>query len=269
MPELAELKLTSDYVNKQSKDRIFHGIKKQEYHKGKDIFSDIDFPFVIEAASRGKELMLTISTAPEFATEDNIQVRHLVMTMGMGGNFKWVPTGVTQKHDHLHFISGDGCLAFVDIRRFGKWKWGYWNTERGPDPTLDYSEFVSNIMDNLNHRDFTKPIHEMLMNQKWFNGIGNYLRAEILYRIEGNPFSSSKDYIEKYGTELFTLCRDIPMAVYKLGGGTLKDWKNPFGEISSIGSIMKCYYNPTMNKTKDKNGRTFWYDPKWEKYDKR
>jgi len=269
MPELAELKLTADYVNKQSRDRIFHLVKKQEYHKGEDIFSCLDFPFIIEASSRGKELMLTISTAPEFATEDNMQVKHLMMTMGMGGCFKWVPKNEEQKHAHIHFISDDGYLAFVDIRRFGKWKWGHWNIDRGPDPTLDYTAFVNNITENLDHRDFSKPIYEVLMNQRWFNGIGNYLRAEILYRIEGaDPFSSAKDYINSYGPELFSLCRDIPMLVYKLGGGTLRDWENPFGEVSSIGSVMKCYYNPTMNKMKDKNGRTFWYDPKWEKYDK-
>ena len=27
---------------------------------------------------------------------------------------------------------------------------------------------------------------------------------------------------------------------------------------------MRCYGNPNMAKKKDKNGRRFWYDPKWE-----
>ena len=27
---------------------------------------------------------------------------------------------------------------------------------------------------------------------------------------------------------------------------------------------MLCYGNNTMSKRKDRNGRTFWYDPKWD-----
>lgn len=39
-----------------------------------------------------------------------------------------------------------------------------------------------NVLKNLEDRAFDKPICEVLLNQKYFNGIGNYLRAEILYR---------------------------------------------------------------------------------------
>lgn len=39
-----------------------------------------------------------------------------------------------------------------------------------------------NVLKNLDDKAFDKPICEALLNQKFFNGIGNYLRAEILYR---------------------------------------------------------------------------------------
>lgn len=39
-----------------------------------------------------------------------------------------------------------------------------------------------NVLKNLDDKAFDKPICEALLNQKYFNGIGNYLRAEILYR---------------------------------------------------------------------------------------
>jgi formamidopyrimidine-DNA glycosylase len=42
--------------------------------------------------------------------------------------------------------------------------------------------FRSNVLQNLNASAFSKPICEVLLNQKYFNGIGNYLRAEILHR---------------------------------------------------------------------------------------
>jgi endonuclease VIII-like 1 len=271
MPELAELKLTADYINQQSVGRTFLKVKKNPKHKGVDIFECIDFPFQLAAKSRGKELMIEISTAPEFATAENYKVYHLMMTMGMSGYFNWVPAGTISKHSHLKFYTGEGSLDFIDVRRFGKWKWGYWNKDRGPDPTEQFQDFVRNIKDNLNKKEFDKPIHEVLMNQKYFNGIGNYIRCEVLYRIETlNPFISARDAIKEYGEEIFMLCKAIPERAYLLGGGELKDWKNPFQfetlEEVKMGwkEFMKCYGVPGMATIIDKGGRRFWYDPKWK-----
>ena len=51
---------------------------------------------------------------------------------------------------------------------------------------------------------------------------------------------------------------------YKLGGGQLKDWKNPEGEDPThFKDWMKCYGR--LEKTLDRTGRTFWYDKKWKK----
>jgi endonuclease VIII-like 1 len=42
--------------------------------------------------------------------------------------------------------------------------------------------FSENVLVNIEKPVFNKPICEVLLNQKYFNGIGNYLRAEICYR---------------------------------------------------------------------------------------
>lgn len=39
-----------------------------------------------------------------------------------------------------------------------------------------------NVISHLSDHAFDRPICEVLLNQKYFNGIGNYLRAEILFR---------------------------------------------------------------------------------------
>ena len=264
MPELAELKLTSDFINKNTKEKIFHSVWKNPVHKWNDI--KIEFPFSIEASSRGKELMLQISTASVFATQDNMESVPLMMTMGMGGHFQMSTEHNKPKHTHLSFDCEEESLCFVDVRRFGKWRFGWWNPDRSPDPTIDYESFVKNVKEKgLESNEFKKPIHEVLMNQKYFNGIGNYLRAEILYRTDCNPFISAKEAILRY-PEILSLCRDIPLLAYSLGGGRLKDWKNPFGEESpkNWGEFMICYSVKGMSKILDKNGRTFWYDPKWK-----
>lgn len=79
-------------------------------------------------------------------------------------------------------------LSFVDYRRFGRWEVGAdWGPDRGPDPMWEYPAFRSNVLENLKSAAFNKPICEAMLNQKFFNGIGNYLRAEILYRFVVHP----------------------------------------------------------------------------------
>jgi len=260
MPELAELRLTSDYVNKAANGLKFVNIKKNPVHKGKDIEVPFKF-FRISAESRGKELILT------FKDNDSDKKKHLLMTMGMSGHFAHTNTGREKKHSHLMFIEKDGTtLSFVDVRRFGKWKWvDDWSPNRGPDPTKEYDAFTDNIINNLHKAAFNHPIHLVLMNQSYFNGIGNYLRAEILYRLSHvNPFTSARKVL-KEEPEIFVLCRDIPLQSYSLGGGQLKDWESPFdSDPEPLRKFIRCYGNSQMAKIKDKNGRMFWYDPKWE-----
>jgi endonuclease VIII-like 1 len=263
MPELAEVKLTADYVNKMCEGKTFARVRKNPSHKGK-LFS---YPetFRISAVSRGKEFKLLL--------EHSGGTEHLLMTMGMSGYFKLTPFGEEVKHSHLMFDATDGTtLSFVDVRRFGKWGFGDWNKLRGPDPVQEHSEFVSNIMSNLDKKDFTKPLHETLMNQKYFNGIGNYLRAEIVNRLDDvDPFQSAKGAIVgPKGKMLLELCKEIPHQAYLLGGGNLYTWETPQGlEIhTSLGSWtdwMKCYGNKEMASEVDNIGRRFWYDPKWKK----
>lgn len=264
MPELAELKLTADYINHIAKDKVFYRIKKNPTHKGLDISNDIQVPFTIKAESRGKELKLELNSLP--GSELYVSA-NLMMTMGMSGHFKWVEHGIFEKHAHLMFQTDGGSLAFVDVRRFGKWKWGFWGEDRGPDPTEQFQDFVRNIKANLHKKDFDKPICEVLMNQKYFNGIGNYLRAEILYRVDINPFTPARTALAT-APEIYKLCQWAPMQAYQLGGGELKDWKNPFGPykemMQSWDDFIKCYGNKAMSKVEDRNGRTFWYDPKWD-----
>lgn len=266
MPELAEVRLTTDYVNQTSKGKVFTRVDKNPQHKGDEITLPFH-RFKIYSESRGKEMVLYIL---EEGGIDHIPIR---MTMGMSGHFAMTPTGEEHKHSHLMFRAEDGTtLSFVDMRRFGKWKVGVeWSDNRGPDPVKQTDEFMANVMENLDKKAFDKPIHEVLMNQQYFNGIGNYLRAEILYRVPHvNPFISARDAIQ-LEPKIFELCKAIPELAYILGGGRLKSWENPLGDEAATPKtrrdLFQCYNQPGMSTIKDKSGRTFWYDPKWDVLD--
>ena len=257
MPELAELKFTSDYVNQASEGATYVRVEKNPVHKCDDL--DIPFEsFKIKAKSKGKEMVLY------FLDENSDKFIPVRITMGMSGHFKLTNTGDEVKHSHLKFYRKDGTtLSFVDVRRFGKWKQGLvWSDNRGPDPTTEYKAFWDNVMTNLTK--LKKPLYEMLMDQKYFNGIGNYLRAEIIFRAEDvDPFLPASMQFAKY-PKLLDLCRDIPLLAYAKGGGSIKDWDNPFGDEAIQERFMLCYGNAKMSKRKDRNGRTFWYDKKWD-----
>jgi len=71
MPELAELKLTADYVNRSAKGKHFYAVQKNPEHKGQ--LFDVPFSeFIIHASSRGKELILFLESTE---TQDTLPIR--------------------------------------------------------------------------------------------------------------------------------------------------------------------------------------------------
>ena len=246
----------ADYINSACRDRDFTSISFSESasKRGLGIDQPTDLQiFKIEADSRGKELVLNL-----------IQGRDSFMkircSMGMSGHWRPIRAGEDiPKHTHLKFNSiGSDSLCLVDVRRFARWKVASdWSENRGPCPLGDFTEFKHNILTNLEKKEFDKPIHLVLMNQKYFNGIGNYLRAEILFHAAQDPFVDARTAISM-NPAILELCNQLPKEAYVLGGGQLKDWENPFEvPAGGFGEWMQCYGKG--NRIVDKNGRTLWY----------
>ena len=178
----------------------------------------------------------------------------------MSGHWKYVEKGEDMpKHVHMAFRSVTmGTLCLVDVRRFAKWKVVEdWSKNRGPCPVKEHDEFLQNIENNLSRSAFSKPICEILLDQRFFNGIGNYLRAEILYRASQDPFEEARKALSS--NPLITeLCKRIPLEAYQLGGGQLKDWESPFKiPRFSFSQWIQCYGK--SQKKVDGTGRAIWY----------
>ena len=180
MPEGPEIRFASLFVNQVCSGKHFAGaVIKSAVSKHKDV--PFTSPrYTIAAEARGKELALLLSC------QDNKNNVRLLFRFGMTGRFCFTPAAELPKHAHLQFYTFDNpqhVLSFVDSRRFGSWRVSdSWGEERGPDPMTEHDEFKRNILSNLDEPVFERPICEVLLNQKYFNGIGNYLRAEVLYR---------------------------------------------------------------------------------------
>ena len=81
-----------------------------------------------------------------------------------------------------------------------------------------------------------------MLNQKFFNGIGNYLRAEILFRCNIAPFEQARKVLEPLNEnvksedpDILELCNLIPKEVLTLGGG--KGVSQFFSEASATNEL--------------------------------
>ena len=183
MPEGPEIRINSQFINHVCGGKTFHGKpEKSSVHKSPEL-DFISTNYTIASHCRGKELSLTLQ-----CQEDSNNHIRILLRFGMTGKFVFTDTQSVPKHAHLRFYSvHDGktyVLSFVDSRRFGSWQVMEtgWGEKRGPDIIDEYDAFRRNVLDNLDKSAFSRGICECLLNQEYFNGIGNYLRAEILYR---------------------------------------------------------------------------------------
>ena len=273
MPEGPELQLASTFVNEVSEGRLFGGpVQKSPVSKSCDV--DFTSPtYSITSESRGKELALTLS-----CQKDARNQLRLLFRFGMSGRFVFGPATDLHKHAHLNFFttataasdSADTvyALSFVDPRRFGSWQvTDGWGKDRGPDPMLEYGAFRSNVLGNLDDTAFKKPICEAMLNQKYFNGIGNYLRAEILHRSQIPPFMRARDVLAPLKdadscsepSDILQLCHSAPLEVVKLGKYISTYTQEEDMQDSPFRRWLQCYLNPLMRNMVDHNGRTIWF----------
>ncbi|XP_009983845.1 PREDICTED: endonuclease 8-like 1, partial [Tauraco erythrolophus] len=147
----------------------------------------------------------------------------------------------------------------------------------GPCVLSEYQAFRENVLKNLDDKAFDKPICEALLNQKFFNGIGNYLRAEILYRLKIPPFEKARTVLEalknqeqspsltlskklklmRENPDLLELCHTVPMEVIAAEKKLLDP--DHADNYAAFKNWLQCYLVPGMSSLRDRNGRTIWF----------
>ncbi|XP_064858907.1 endonuclease 8-like 1 isoform X2 [Oncorhynchus nerka] len=217
MPEGPELHLASLFVNRMCGGVVFTGpVQKSEVSKNPEVSFSCP-AYTIIATSRGKEVRLTLTPQKSDSAQgrcrrgktgqvNQVQTMDIVFRFGMSGFFRFTTEAELPKHSHLRFYTNEKpcrVLSFVDTRRFGTWQPnGTWQLNRGPCIMFEYLSYRENVLSHLSDRAFDRPICEVLLNQKYFNGIGNYLRAEILFRLNIPPFVKARTVLEGLQTHL-------------------------------------------------------------------
>ena len=186
MPELAEV----EYFRKRWDVGIGDRILAVQLHAEKRIFRGTDVSALgrrltsqrlLRSEARGKQMLFVFAG-------DNWLGIHL----GMSGKLRVEPPDFrAEKHDHLVLRQKKRTLAFSDARQFGRVRFHYGRDMPGwwaaGVPEINSHQFTKTKMKQFVRRHGRAPIKAVLLLQKGFPGIGNWMADEILWRAQITP----------------------------------------------------------------------------------
>ena len=145
-------------------------------------------------------------------------------------------------------------LYFRDIRNFGTIKFmkgailfDKEYNKLGPDMLNDTTDF--NVFNQRLSKHKSKNITKILMNQSIVSGIGNYIKAEALYRAKISPHKNLEEIDESHLKNLFEEIKNVMKESYSLQGNSFKTYRNFQSGGGNFFNMLRVY-----SKDKDPNG---------------
>ncbi len=286
-PEGVELRITTEWLHHNFSNciikRIIYNEKSSLYRNGTSQKGDKQlinyFPLQIEGVTcKGKHIIWICKTLNN--GETIYFHNHLAMTG------RWCLTKGNNSNLELVILKGETeqSLFFDDIRRFGDFSVQYSLDEL----TEKIKEVGIDLMDvsikyycykdkqllidtqkswlnhfnklNSNNRSRKREIYPILMEQKYFAGLGNYLSCELLFECKISPQRKIMDLNSQEIVNIFNKAIELLYCSYRYGGLTIKDFWDPEGKI---GKFPRKVYGHDKDpngydviKTKFSNGRT-------------
>jgi len=236
MPEIVEVRKYADFITQKMYGKkveeilILNGrYKKHGKPKG---FSLLDFPFkIISVNTKGKLLYMTLDNG-----------LYIVSTLGLSGGWCFKSTRSDKydfpnmfeqyqnnekldkyfkralNHLNIEFVTNHGSLYFFDTLSFGtltvmdKTELSNKLQKLGPD-IMDDSTNFDVFLEKVDQKPNEK-IGNVLMDQTVLSGIGNYLRADVLYLSKVNPFRKVKDLSKKELERIYDNCKILTLGEY-------------------------------------------------------
>ncbi len=253
MPELAEVFIMTKNLRDGLKDSLID-LKVSDLFMKKANITDLKLPKRISSInSKGKMTYFIF---------DDMTV--LELHYGMTGNIR----DTDDKHCHITFITEDvsdslikrSILYYHDIRRFGSLTYHSNATKfhkklqsLGLDPLqTDLSDIsvIGLLIQKFRNRN-NMNICKVLMSQEVISGIGNYMKAEILYALHIHPLANVSHLSDELLLQIFKQAIYIAKSAVLMGGASLYSYTGLDGSKSEFKSYLKVY-----NREKDPNGYT-------------
>jgi DNA-formamidopyrimidine glycosylase len=212
MPEGPEVKYLVDKLNRKLKNKILKNItiKSGRYQKhghptGFDNFVN-ELPLKIESVNCKGKFIYFLFENSELSIWN---------TLGMSG--WWI--NKDEKHSNLEFKYDDKVIYFNDMRNFGTFTFCNKSNLKKKLNTLgadildvnDQFELFKKRIDRKRNDTF---IASAILDQKVSAGVGNYIRAEVLYVAKISPFRKIKNITENELKTIWNICRQIGWYFY-------------------------------------------------------
>jgi formamidopyrimidine-DNA glycosylase len=264
MPEGPEVKIASDFYNLYFKDSVIDSFEVlTDYYDKKygHIFEELN-----EKICGRYQPSFTIGKNGFIQLDKN---RFFNFHLGMTGGWHLEP----EKHCHFNITSGDKTLYYKDVRKFGKMR--VLELEQIQNKHIKEFDSLHPDYDIKAHFDFLKekvnkesPICKILLDQKKFPGVGNYIKCEILYASKIHPEKKWGKLSDSKIKDVLVQSKDVMQRSYQTGGAELKDFKNPFHTSEFTLKIYGKTHDPLGNevmKGMTKDQRRSWWSPTIQK----
>mgnify|MGYP002398421705 CR=1 FL=1 len=275
MPEGPEVRRIAEGLGSVLVGSIIYGptiTPQSRYHKNGLVNSHLfgEGAHVNAIVPKGKKIIFHLSLIPPYSGQI-----WMISSLGMEGKWRFQRgnnsgiqfTVLTCKmyphYRHLHYQT----LYYDDSRHFG-------SLEIGTGPIVLKDVGPSFMQDEVtlehfatvvrNPRISSKPIGDFLLEQKYVSGIGNYLRADILYLAQINPFRSCGSLSDNDIVQIYIASLDCFRTAYESNGHTIRTYFTPIGETGAYDPLV---YNKSVSPAgnpvrKDElSKRTIHWDP--------
>ena len=263
MPEIVEVRLTTEYLNKMLGNKIItdwgfiSGQYEEAYPKGFEDFSKY-LPYIVEEVKcKGKLIYITC-----FNEYHRFFIIHSLRLTGSwrekpdncsrwyiefenGGNRRKLWLRDPRSMATLHFTENEDILTST-------------LSKLGPDIMTE--EFTLQIWKKLVQDHKNKNITSFLMDQYILSGIGNYIKAEVLYYAKISPMRKVGTLSENESEKLFEAIRIIPRLSYNNKGYSNGEYTTGNGKKGFHEFHLKAYNQKGATRTKTSDGRiTYWF----------
>lgn len=266
MPELPEVQTTVNILNKKVIGLIINDVwtdYDSTFHKGKNNIKDKKYfsyfkkeilnKKILGVERRAKNVLISVSGNKTILV-------HLKMTGKLlygkyeFKNKKWTPPEGGPLSDpynrfiHLAFsLSNKNTLVLSDARKFAKVF--VFNTDEmshtvdieklGPEP-LD-KRFTYKIFKDRLYKKPKGRIKTTLMDQTIISGIGNIYSDEVLWMSSIHPMQKVNEISEIRLKSVYKNVIKVLQQSLKVGGDSMSDYRNPYGEKGGYQNIHKVY----------------------------
>ena len=259
MPEGPEVKIITNSLNKLVKNTVLADLKIKGGRYEKTTIENYDSFFLLPESERK---VISVNCKGKFIWF-KFKTWSLWNTLGMSGG--WTITDC--KHCDIEFITNKTIIWFKDHRHFGTLK--FCDSEKLLETKLN-SIGYDMLSDDIDKNTFikvldkhhTKTLPKCLMNQSIFSGIGNYLKAEVLYASKISPFRKIKNLTYEEKVTLFNNIKSIIMASYRAGGASIRNYSDIYNNDGKFTFEFKVYnqkedsFGHKVEKVKTDDGRT-------------